>query len=402
LDEIPPEKITEVRLALKRRLIRYLRSTQSQEFIAKENPSENNAKDDIFFDENALFIGFARRMVEYKRPLLIFSDPKKLSALLNQADKPVFLFIAGKAHPQDEKGIALIKSISEFIQKPEFNKRVFFLEDYDMEIAKILVQGVDLWLNTPSRGLEASGTSGMKAMLNGVLNLSTMDGWWEEAYHESIGWAIPPAPDSPSTDQALRFESEMLYRLLEKEIIPTFFQKKKNGFSDVWISKIKASMKKSESYSFSRTLSEYNTLYHRLYRRYTALANHEFEDLKKFIKWKKHLIQSWSQLDVISVDCSKTQNGGTDLVQTRVALDIADLSIDDLGVEVFFKWNDLATKQPKQFFKELQVSACDRNRVTFELTLTDLHSGHYNYSFRIFPKHPMLEKKQDFDLVKWI
>ncbi|MCK4777970.1 MAG: alpha-glucan family phosphorylase, partial [Actinomycetia bacterium] len=258
VEEIPDKDMWDTRLKIKEKMFKYLsHKLKSQCRRNEEHPKMIKCYEDIF-STKALVIGFARRFATYKRATLIFENKERLLKLLSDPDRPVYLVFAGKAHPADEPGQALIKEIYDISRSPEFFGKVFFIEDYNIKLAKKLVHGVDVWLNTPRRPLEASGTSGQKVPVNGGLNLSILDGWWCEGYNGENGWAIGTEEENIGHEQQDRIDRESLYDILEYEVIPAFFERDENGLPQKWIKLMKNSIKSViPKFSTDRMVKDY-------------------------------------------------------------------------------------------------------------------------------------------------
>ena len=298
INALPESRLWECRASARRSLIEYIRERLSRQLEAMGASSEEVEDGKHIFDANALTLGFARRFAPYKRPNLLLHDPERLLRILTDPQRPVQLIIAGKAHPADYQGQALIREWTQFVRRPETRKHVVFLSDYDMVLTGQLVQGVDVWINTPRRPWEACGTSGMKVLVNGGINLSELDGWWAEAYTPEVGWALGDGKEhgnDPAWDAA---EAEMLYTLLEQEVIPEFYTRNPDGIPVAWVARIRESMGRlTPLFSANRTVREYTERYYLP----AAAAYHEREAEKgamgtKLVDWKRALEQSWSDL----------------------------------------------------------------------------------------------------------
>jgi starch phosphorylase len=295
---IPDAKLWQLRTAATNVFIVYVRERLSRQLAASGASREAVEFAKHVFDPNALTLGFARRFATYKRPNLLLRDPARLLRLLTNPERPVQLIIAGKAHPADQAGQALIQEWTHFIRRPETRPHVIFLGDYDMLLTERLVQGVDVWLNTPRRPWEASGTSGMKVLVNGGINLSELDGWWAEAYTPEVGWALGDGQehgDDPAWDAA---EAETLYDLLEREVIPEFYTRDKNGVPTAWVARMRESMARlTPRFSADRTVREYTEQHYipaaATYRERVADKGAAGEQVAN---WQGSLEQKWAML----------------------------------------------------------------------------------------------------------
>ena len=261
-------------------------------------------------DPDALTIGFARRFATYKRAALLLRDIERLEQILNQTERPVQILFAGKAHPRDDAGKALIQQVVKLAQQKQFRRRVVFLEDYDMAVARYLVQGSDIWLNTPLRPMEASGTSGMKALANGGLNLSTLDGWWDEAWHTAaaekrfIGWSIGSGESYASADEQDQVESAALYALLERDIVPSFYERGADGLPRRWIGQMKSSISTlCPTFNMQRMVKQYAAdFYVMADERSQQLAANGAERARTLAAWTSHVQAQWKNVRVVSVE----------------------------------------------------------------------------------------------------
>ncbi|MBS1687997.1 MAG: alpha-glucan family phosphorylase [Bacteroidetes bacterium] len=398
---VPNEDIWGIRKVLKNKLLNSVKERLSGISASRHEGPRKLAEAIVHLTDDALLIGFARRFVSYKRPDLLLHDLNRLSTIINNIQKPVLLFFSGKAHPSDKSSIDLVKRIVDITEMPEFRNKVFFLEDYDMNLAKLLVQGVDLWINVPNRYMEASGTSGMKAMLNGVLNFSVLDGWWAEAYNEHIGWALETEPSYERQDYQDELDSENLYRTLENEIIPLFFERDEHGIPVGWVKMIKASIAAAPTYTMGRVLGEYqNNYYNKLHERGRKLSEENYCLAKQLAAWKKQMLLRWNEVDVISI--SSNMEHADKNIEIKIVLDIGDLSINDVGLEIVFLRKNAKRGENLELTKELNATEINRSYVVYECKMPALQPGAFEYSFRIFPKNPLLIHRQDFGLAKWV
>jgi glycogen phosphorylase/synthase len=355
-------------------------------------------------NRNALFVGFARRFVVYKRPALLLTDVERLARIISDNDKPVLFLFAGKAHPMDYESIRIINQLINATGNPAFKNSIMFLEDYDMEVARYLVQGVDLWLNTPYRHTEASGTSGMKATINGVLNFSVSDGWWSEGYDGSYGWRLSEEPVYNDNEMQNQLDAETIYNTLENDIIPTFFERDKDNIPVRWIEKIKASLLNlSPQFMMQRVLKEYkHNFYDKLYERSVKLRESNNAIAKGIVAWKKKILTNWNEVDVISIEIPVKEKFKSTLgeeFKIKIVLDIGRLAAEDVGVEIIITGKTL---DEDAFVKEFSVSGQKGAEVTYECTIRTERTGAFDFAFRIFPKNINLPHRQDFDLIKYV
>ena len=355
---------------------------------------------------NALTIGFARRFATYKRATLLFRDLERITEILNNSERPVQVIIAGKAHPKDKEGQDLIKYIHELSMKPQFKGKVFLLENYNLELSRYLISGVDIWLNTPRRPMEASGTSGEKASVNGVVNFSVLDGWWAEGYNQKNGWAIGTNKDYDNYDLQDSEDSESIYNTLENRIIPTYFDKDFNGVSSKWMEYMKNSIVSTGgNYSTARMLVDYCE---KLYMPLIKLHNQYYTDLTEvgeFNEWKKELYRNWNSIII------KEENNynnvlvdAGDVIEVACEVILPNISVDSIDVQVYYgKIKDNGVIEKIEVIPMTMDDFNDEERKYFyraEIKLVT--GGDYGYTFRIMPKHQMLLDPENLNLVKWI
>lgn len=404
--EVPDEKIWAIRQNQRKLLIDYIKERLDNNFIRRrENPKilweVKNALDD-----KALIIGFARRFATYKRAYLLFNNLDKLSELVNNEKQPIRFIFAGKAHPNDKPGQDLIKYIVEVSRKPEFIGKIIFLENYDIKLAKMLVQGVDIWMNTPTRPLEASGTSGMKAIMNGVMNLSILDGWWVEGYKEGAGWALTEKNSYENPAYQDELDAETIYSLIEHDVLPKYYNRNSQGIPEEWVKYVKNCIAQiTPDFTTKRMLDDYiERFYNKLYKRAKAMKDSDYLIADYIAKWKQKVSSNWDNIHVVKVDLPDTITDALhlgDKLVSEVVLDIHGISEEDLGVELVIA--DSTQGKVKIYGTyEYQVKQKNGNRVTYEAVTVNPQPGIYSYGVRIFPKNPELPHRQDFGIVKWI
>jgi glucan phosphorylase len=351
-------------------------------------------------------VGFARRFATYKRAHLLFSDLERLAQLVNHPERPVLFLFSGKAHPADKGGQALIKHIIEVSRKPEFLGKIIFLEGYNMELAKYLVQGVDVWLNTPTRPLEASGTSGMKAALNGVVNFSVLDGWWAEGYRPDAGWALQL--ERTYKDQSLQdqLDAENLYNIFETEIVPTYFDKNEDGVPVRWINYVKHIIADvAPHFTMKRMMDDYfEYFYQPLKSNYQALCNQK-NTIEDFVQWKGDIQEKWEGLRRTDIRLMDTENESLVLGEpfdATLELYLNGIDAQSIGLEVvLFRRIDehkleLKTSQP------MELKEVGQGTAIFTCQYIPEYAGVLEYGFRVYPQHPLLAHRQDLPLVKWV
>jgi phosphorylase/glycogen(starch) synthase len=407
IQDVDDDTIWKIRVAQKRKLTDYLINRLFDEMTRRnENPKLIFRMRDASRND-ALTIGFARRFATYKRAHLLFSNPDRLSKIVNNSKMPVRFIFAGKAHPNDKAGQELIKEIYEMSKTPEFLGKIFFVENYDIELAQYLVSGVDIWLNTPTRPLEASGTSGEKAVMNGVVNFSVLDGWWAEGYRSDAGWAVKEESTYADTHFQDELDAETIYTMLEEEIIPLFFDVNSKKVPERWVSFIKNTISEiAPHFTMKRQLDDYIRLfYNPLFERSEKIAARNFELARHMASWKRHVTRQWDNIQVVSLNLPDSTLKPLILgesFQAEIVLDLAELSPEDIGIEILFgkKVND-EVKEPTDI-REMSLTKADRNIATYTCDIPFNHPGVYDFSLRLFPKNPQLPHRQDFSIVKWI
>jgi glycogen phosphorylase len=353
---------------------------------------------------DALTIGFARRFATYKRATLIFRNPDKLDRILNNPDRPVQMVIAGKAHPQDNEGKQFIKTIIHLAREERFRKKIVFLEDYNIHVAENLVSGTDLWLNTPRRPLEACGTSGMKALPNGSLNLSTLDGWWDEGYHRDFGWALGHGELYKDHEAQDVIESRDLYNLLEEEVVPLFYMRGGDGIPRGWVEKMRAGLRKLvPAFNSHRMVQEYvNSYYLPCSRRFNVLCGNEFDGARDLAEWRNRLMTSWNEIAVEEVsgkDGLERPVGNDVEVEARVKL--GPLSPEDVIVEAYYGRLDRDGDFSERETVTLDVVDSAGGVYTYRGHIPCRSTGRFGYTVRIMPSHARLENRFAMGLVEW-
>ena len=352
---------------------------------------------------NALLIGFARRFATYKRAHLLFTDLDRLAKIVNNPNFPVQFIFSGKAHPADGGGQGLIKRIVEISRRPEFIGKIIFLENYDMQVSKRLISGVDIWLNTPTRPLEASGTSGEKAEMNGVLNFSVLDGWWYEGYKEGAGWALTDKRTFQDQGQQDQLDAATIYSMLENQIIPLYFAKNSKGYSPEWIQYIKNSIAQiAPEFTMNRMILDYvDRFYSKEASRSALLKADNYKLAKEIAAWKQMVAEKWDSISVVDIKTPENYEAGLQVGQTypiEVTIDRKGLP-NCLGVELVVL-EDQEGKEHR-IVKELEIVKTDGDLTTFKYDYQVLRAGSFKYAFRIYPKNPALPHRQDFAYVKW-
>ena len=403
--QVPDAEIWETRMALKQKLITYIRDKFMQTWLRNQGDPARVVSILEHITPNALMIGFCRRFATYKRAHLLFTDLDRLSKIVNNPDRPVLFFFSGKAHPADGAGQGLIKKIFEISQRPEFLGKIIFLEDYDFQLARRLVSGVDIWMNTPTRPLEASGTSGEKAEMNGVVNLSVLDGWWVEGYREGAGWALPQKRTYQTQSYQDQLDAATIYHLLENEIIPLYYDRdKKTGYSKDWVKVIKNSIATiAPHYTMKRQLDDYyDKFYVKQAMRYRALSANDNQLAKEIALWKEMVAERWDAIKVVSKTNSpfdEVVTGEKKVIQ--YVIDEAGLK-DAVGLELVIIKNEPVDEITIQNVRPFKMIKHEGNLYTFECVVEPNHAGPYKVCVRMFPKNVNLPHRQDFAYVKWL
>ena len=386
--------------------------------LVKENITNRLRRSNVSYDEikeitsklnpNALTIGFARRFATYKRATLIFKDLERITQILNDTNRPVQLIFAGKAHPADKEGQDLIKYIHELSMSPQFKGKIFLLENYNIGLSRYLVSGVDVWLNNPRRPMEASGTSGQKASVNGVINFSVLDGWWAEGYNQKNGWTIGTNKEYISYEEQDIADSQSLYNTLENKIIPLYYSEKdgKTGISEKWMEMMKNSIiSTGGKYSTSRMVVEYTN---NLYIPLCNLTNNYYNDLQKvteFNDWKDNLYNSWDKIEIKQVNNldNITIDAGNN-IEVHCQVKLPNISVNNIVAEVYYGkiTNNNTIEEVAVIPMNLVESNIEERTYTFQAKLELSRGGEYGYTFRVMPKHDMILDNSDLNLVKWI
>ena len=403
VQRIPAEELWRTHERRRERLVAFARCRLRAQLEARGASPSDAALADEVLDPRALTIGFARRFAAYKRGALIFHDPDRLEAILGDRDRPVQLIMAGKAHPQDGEGKAVIRTVVHHARGERFRRRVVFLEDYDMEVARYLVQGADIWLNTPRRPLEASGTSGMKASANGALNLSVIDGWWAEAYDPNVGWAIGRGEEYDVPELQDRLEASTLYDVLEHEIVPLFYDRGPDGLPRRWISRMKNAMEAiCPRFNTTRLVQDYvRELYVPAAGHWSELTSRGLAGAAELVEWKRKVARAWSGVQVHGHQIlDEALSGRPAKVEIRVRL--GSLRPEDVEMMLLFgrvnSVGDIVTP------KAIPAAWCARNGSNehrYEATIPSGDSGSYGFIVRVMPCHPLLADPYDLGLVAW-
>ena len=404
IDSIPDEKLWNAHYERKEKLMRLIKQNITERYVNSGVGYDKIGELVNALNPKALTIGFARRFATYKRATLIFKDIARLTQILNDEKRPVQIVFAGKAHPQDKEGQDLIKYIHEISLMPQFKGKIFILENYNIGMSRYLISGVDVWLNNPRRPMEASGTSGEKASVNGVVNCSILDGWWAEGYDGTNGWAIGTNATYNSYDEQDKADSNSLYHLLENKIIPAYYNQDSRGVSEEWLTLMKNSIKTTGGkYSTSRMVIDYIS---ELYMPLCNLNKKHFQNLDEvmaFAEWKRKVKQNWQNIKITqdrNVDNAKFNAGSQITVNCEV--EFPDIDENNAEVQVYFgQVQDNGTVK-NVFTSEMKKIGEENGKSFYETTIDLTTGGNFGYTFRVMPKHEMLVDSENLDLVKWI
>ena len=401
----PDEEVWATRMALKQKLFDYIKEQFRESWLRNQGDPSRVVRLLEAMNPNALVIGFCRRFATYKRAHLLFTDLDRLSKIVNDPEHPVMFLFAGKAHPADGAGQGLIKKIYEISQRPEFLGKIIFLEDYDFLLARRLVSGVDIWMNTPTRPLEASGTSGEKAEMNGVVNLSVKDGWWLEGYREGAGWALTEKRTYQNQGYQDQLDAATIYGLLENEIVPLYYNKDKKGLSKDWIKVVKNSIAQiAPHYTMKRQLDDYySKFYEKEAKRFKEISKNDNRLAKEIAQWKEIVAERWEAISVVSSEWDFPTTGAEAGQKYTLKYVINEQGLDDaIGLE---KVNLFINKDGEErvfSVEPLKMTGREGNNYTFEATLAPTQFGQYKSAVRMYPKNKNLPHRQDFCYVKWL
>ena len=404
---IPDKDLWDAHIDRKRKLLALVKDNTAERLKRNGYTYDQIAKIVSGLNPNALTIGFARRFATYKRATLIFRDLERITQILNDKNRPVQLIFAGKAHPADKEGQELIKFIHEISMKPQFKGKVFLLEDYSIGMSRYLISGVDVWLNNPRRPMEASGTSGQKASVNGVINFSILDGWWAEGYNANNGWKIGTNADYDNYEIQDNDDSESIYNTLEKKIIPSYYNQNDKGFSNSWVNMMKESIiTTGGKFSTARMLVDY---VQKLYMPLCNLTNKYYSnlaDVTEFNEWKRKINESFDKI-VITQEDTNADNETIDAgksIKVRCKVKLPNISVDKIQVQVYYgQIEDTGVVSNAVVIPMKLIESDEKNRTyRFETDVELTTGGNYGYTFRVMPKHEMILDAENLDLVKWI
>jgi alpha-glucan phosphorylase-like protein len=401
------KEIWAIKKAQKKRLIEFIKDKLDDlGSVMRANPREilkikNNIREDV------LTIGFARRFATYKRGNLLFKDLDRLEKIINNPEMPIQFIFAGKAHPNDGGGQDIIKEIIEISKTPEFIGKIIFLENYDMSVAKPLVQGVDIWLNTPTRPLEASGTSGMKAVMNGVLNFSVLDGWWVEGYKEGAGWALDKDKKYENEELQNDLDSEVIFHKLETEIIPLYYNVNDKGIPKDWIEAMKKNIGEiAPEFTTKRMINDYQHRYYsKLQKTFKNIISDNYKLAKEISAWKDKIARQWNTITYVSSNISDPIKDPLILGEKyygELVIHVENLLSEDIGVELVITQTDPDGEKEIVSAEKLNCVKTEYGNIFYSVEIVPPKPGSFEYAFRVFPQNKNLAYRQDCSFVKWM
>ena len=404
VDDIPDERLWEAHVSRKQRLIKLIKENVPNSFLNNGVGYDQISEIVNNLNPKALTIGFARRFATYKRATLIFRDIARLTQILCDENRPVQLVFAGKAHPADREGQELIKTIHEISLMPQFKGKIFLLENYNIGSSRYIVSGVDVWLNNPRRPMEASGTSGEKASVNGVVNFSVLDGWWAEGYDGTNGWAIGTENDYENEEEQDKADSNSIYHILENQIIPAYYNQDRNGISRDWIKLMKNSIRTTGGqYSMARQVVDYVD---KFYVPLSNLNTKYFSNLEKVIgyaEWKKNVASKWESIRLDqpeNIDNAKLVAGSK--IKAKCYVDLAGIDEDSANVQIYFGQFLENGSVKNVYTSEMKKTGEENGMLVYEGTIELPTGGNFGYTFRVMPKNEMLLDPENMNLIKWL
>jgi starch phosphorylase len=407
VDEIPDEELWRTHERRRERLVAFARNRLRKQIISQGGSASEIEMAKEVLDSSALTIGFARRFATYKRATLILSDVERLASILCNTKRPVQLIIAGKAHPQDDEGKKLIQEIVGMSKSDLLRKRIVFLENYDMSIARYMVEGCDVWLNNPRRPLEASGTSGMKVIANGGLNFSVLDGWWDEAYNYKVGWKIGSGEEYDDPDYQDEVESRVIYDTLEKEIVPLYYNRAEDKLPRKWLEMMKTSlMNLGPTYSTSRMVEEYTEMfYFSAHKKRKYLMANSWKKGREFSEWKNRLLSNWNRIKFVDIREENKESeidiGSKYIINAKV--DLGNIAPKDVEVQIYFGTVDDKHKAYSNTAVTMKnIPQRDKSKnYKYKGEIICKTSGNFGFTLRILPKHELLINPFELGVIRW-
>ena len=402
IDDIPDEEIWEIKNKRRQLLVNFVRNhlSNSESSYLSNHQMRNINK---FLNDDVLTIGFARRFATYKRSSLLFSDMERLKRIVLESDNKIQILIAGKAHPHDTAGKETIMEIIQKIKQNNLEQNIIFLEDYDMVVARLLVKGCDVWLNNPIRPLEASGTSGMKSALNGGLNLSILDGWWDEGFNKENGFSIGNGEEYEDVNEQRIIESQELYDMLEYEVIPQFYNRDENNLPLTWLKKVKNAIKTISPYfSTERMVKDYTLhCYNPAYLRFLSMNINNAENAKVLNDWTLKIEKNWDEINVFDTSINNSNFNNNELIYVKAKVYLSDLNVEDIRLQAYFGKKSRNENLENGTALDMNLIELNDKIASFEGTIETKSSGMFGLTFRIIPNHALLGKFQETHLIKW-
>ncbi|NDW10627.1 alpha-glucan family phosphorylase [Dysgonomonas sp. 520] len=411
--DVADSEVWNLRKSLKKRLINYVKEYLRESWIKNQTDPKHVLSIVEKVNPEALLIGFGRRFATYKRAHLLFTDLDRLAKLVNNPERPIQFLFTGKAHPADGGGQGLIKKIIEISRMPQFQGKIIFLENYDMQLAKRMISGVDIWLNTPTRPLEASGTSGEKAVMNGVLNFSVLDGWWYEGYTEEAGWALTDKRSYENQAFQDELDAATIYNTFETKILPLYFENRnKEGFSPAWVKYVKNCIAQiAPDYTTKRMIDDYiERFYIPLATRKKMVTDNNYAKAKEIAAWKEDMASKWDSFVVESLKINGQEASSVpamnlfehDEISVEIVIDKKDM-IGDLGIETVLSRYDNKTNETK-FIKTMpfKLERKEGSKLYFKAVENIEYTGYHRFAYRVYPSNPDLPHRMDFAFVRWI
>ena len=404
---VPNDKLWNIHNDRKVKLLRLVKDNTYERLRRSGYSYEDINEITSKLNPNALTIGFARRFATYKRATLIFKDLERITQILNNADRPVQLIFAGKAHPQDKEGQDLIRYIHQISMMPQFKGKIFLLENYNIAMSRYLISGVDVWLNNPRRPMEASGTSGQKASVNGVINFSVLDGWWAEGYTQNNGWTIGSNQEYDSYEAQDQADSQSLYRTLEEKIIPTFYDRDKNGMPTKWIELMKNSIiTTGGKYSTARMLVDYTNNYYMPLCKLTKKYYGDIDNVAAFNSWKKDLYTNWKDVKITQTenDLDNITIDAGNKIEVACEVTLPNIDVDNITVQVYYGkiLENGIVEDISIIPMELTEENPEERKYYYTAKIELTTGGNYGYTFRVMPKNEMILEPANLDLIKWV
>ena len=406
IKDIPNERLWNEHQARKMKMLKMVKENTTERLKRVGIPYEEIKEITSKINPNALTIGFARRFATYKRATLIFKDLERITQILNDSERPIQLIFAGKAHPLDKVGQDLIKYINELAMKPQFKGKIFVLENYNIGMSRYLISGCDVWLNNPRRPMEASGTSGQKASVNGVINFSVLDGWWAEGYDQTNGWTIGTNAEFTSYEEQDLADSESLYNTLENKIIPLYYENREENIPNNWVEIMKNSIiTTGGKYSTQRMVIDYtNKMYIPLCNLYNTYYSN-LESVAEYSQWKSELNNSWNDIEIKQLNnLSDISMDAGNKINVECEVKLPNIKVENIEAQVYY--GKIAENGMVDNIEIIPMKLKAKNEIekvyTFEAKIELTTGGDYGYTFRVMPKHEMLLESSDLNLIKWI